>query len=60
VSAGAWDAFDLVAALLFAAGAFYYFVAGVHYEDRALSRAAALAFLVCAGVAAWMVVRILR
>ena len=51
MSPGAWDAIDLVLVLLFMAGSFYYYVAGVHFEDRALSRSAALAFLVF-GVAA--------
>jgi hypothetical protein len=46
VSAGAWDALDLLLCLLFAAGSFYYYVAGVHFEDRAMSRSAALTFLV--------------
>jgi hypothetical protein len=46
VSPAAWDALDLVLALLFAAGSFYYYVSGVHFEDRAMSRSAALAFLV--------------
>jgi len=41
----------LVAALFFAVGSFYYYVVGVHYGDRALSRLAALAFLIF-GVAA--------
>jgi hypothetical protein len=38
VSPGARDAIDLV--LLFAGGAFYYYVAGVHFGDRAMSREA--------------------
>jgi hypothetical protein len=46
VSAGAWDALDLLLCLLFAAGSFYYYVSGVHFEDRAMSRSAALTFLV--------------
>jgi hypothetical protein len=33
-------------------------VMGVHYEDRALSRSAALAFLICGAVAVWSLVRI--
>ena len=44
----AWDALDLALCVLFAAGSFYYFVARVHFEDRAMSRSAALAFLVFA------------
>ncbi len=51
MSAQAWDALDLVLALLFAAGCFYYFVVGVHFEDRAMSRSAALALLVFAAAA---------
>ena len=56
---GAWDALDLVLALLFVAGSFYYYVAGVHFEDRAMSRSAALAFLVFAAAAVVFLVRIL-
>ena len=43
---GAWDALDLALCALFAAGSFYYLVVGVHFSDRAMSRSAALAFLV--------------
>ena len=46
MSKGAWDALDLALCVLFAAGSFYYFVVGVHFSDRAMSRSAALAFLV--------------
>jgi hypothetical protein len=35
-------------ALLFMVGFFYFYVAGVHFEDRAMSRSAALAVLVFA------------
>jgi hypothetical protein len=59
VGQGAWDALDLVLAVLFAAGSFYYYVAGVHFEDRAMSRSAALAFLVFAAAAVVFLVRIL-
>jgi len=59
VSPGAWDAIDLVLCLLFAAGFFYYYVAGVHFEDRAMSRSAALAFLAFAVAAVVFLVRIL-
>ena len=55
-----WDVIDLVLALLFAGGFFYYYVVGVHYQDRALSRASGLALLVWGAVAAWMVMSILR
>ena len=41
-----WDVIDLVLALLFAGGFFFYYVVGVHYQDRALSRASGLALLV--------------
>ena len=60
MSPGAWDVLDLVLCLLFMAASFYYYVVGVHYEDRALSRAAALALLVFGAAAAVFLVRILR
>jgi len=50
---------DLVLALLFSAGFFYYYVAGVADRNRALSRASALAFLVCFGVAMYFLVRVI-
>jgi hypothetical protein len=53
-----WDLVDLVLALLFMAGFFYYYVAGVVEENRALSRAAALAFFVCGALALVMLVRV--
>ena len=43
MSARAWDALFLVAALLLMAGFLYFVVLGVYYEDRAVSRTAALA-----------------
>jgi hypothetical protein len=46
VSPGAWNAIDLLLCALFAAGFFYYYVAAVHFEDRAMSRSAGLLFLV--------------
>jgi hypothetical protein len=50
VSPAARDALNLVLCALFAAGSFYYYVSGVHFEDRAMSRSvsrsATLAFLV--------------
>ena len=58
MSAGAWDAVDLLLCLLFAAGFFYYYVAGIHFEDRAMSRSAALAFLVFFGGAVVLLVRL--
>jgi hypothetical protein len=60
VSPAAWDAIDLVLCLLFAAGSFYYYVAGVHFEDRAMSRSAGLAFLVFLVAAVVFFVRVLR
>ncbi len=56
---GAWDALNLVLAVLFAAGSFYYYAAGVHFGDRAMSRSAALAFLVFAVAAAVFFARII-
>jgi hypothetical protein len=60
VSPGAWDALDLLLCLLFAAGSFYYYVSGVHFEDRAMSRSAALTFLVFLVAAVVFLVRVLR
>ena len=60
MSLGAWDAIDLVLCLLFAAGSFYYYVAGVHFEDRTMSRSAALAFLLFFAAAVVFFVRVLR
>ena len=59
MSTGAFNAVILATALLFMIGFFYYYVVEVHYEDRALSRASALAFLVCTVVAVVMLVRVL-
>jgi hypothetical protein len=58
VSPAARDALNLALCLLFAAGSFYYYVAGVVDENRALSRSAALAFLVFAVGAVVFLVRI--
>ena len=58
MSPGTWDVLDLVLCLLFAAGSFYYYVSGVHFEDRAMSRSAALAFLVFFAGAVVFLVRI--
>jgi hypothetical protein len=58
VGAGAWNAIDLVLCLLFAAGFFYYYVSGVHFEDRAMSRPALLLFLVFFGGALVFLVRL--
>jgi hypothetical protein len=60
VSPGTWDVLDLVLCALFAAGSFYYYVAGVVDENRALSRSAALAFLVFFVGALVFFVRVLR
>jgi hypothetical protein len=40
-------------------GFFYFYAFGVHFGDRALSRASALAFLVCGAVAVVFLVRVL-
>ena len=53
------NALDLVLCVLFTAGSFYYYVAGVVDENRALSRSAALAFLVFAVAAVVFFVRII-
>ena len=58
MSPGAWDAIDLVLCALFAAGSFYYYVSGVHFEDRAMSRSAGLLFLVFFAGALVFLVRI--
>jgi hypothetical protein len=58
VSPAAWEVLELVLAVLFVAGFFYYYVLGVHYEDRAMSRLAALAFGLSAVVAVVLLVRI--
>lgn len=59
VSVGARNLIFLGAVLLFIAGFFYFYVAGVHYEDRALSRIAAVAVLAGAVMAVVILVRIL-
>jgi hypothetical protein len=58
VSPAAWDAIDLALCLLFAAGFFYYYVLGVHFEDRTMSRSAALLFLVFFAAAVVFLVRL--
>ena len=60
MSPGARDALDLVLCMLFAAWSFYYYAAGVHFKDRAMSRSAALAFLVFFVGAVVFLVRVLR
>ena len=59
MSTGTQDALFLAASLIFMAGFFYFIVVGVHYEDRALSRAAALAFLLSLVMAIVFLVRLL-
>ena len=56
---GAWDAIDLAPCALFAAGSFYYHAAGIHFGDRAMSRLAALLFLVFFAAAVVFSVRLL-
>jgi hypothetical protein len=52
------DPLTLAAVLLLMVGFYYYYVVGVHYADRALSRASALASLVCGVVAVVILVRV--
>ena len=49
----------LAVTLLTTAVSFYIYVMGVHYQDRTLSRWAALAFFVSGAVGVWTLVRIL-
>jgi hypothetical protein len=60
VSPAARDAVNLALCAPFAAGSFYYCVLGVHFEDHAMSRSAALAFLVFFAAAVVFLVRVLR
>ena len=53
------DALNLALCVLFAAGAFYYYVSGVHFEDRAMSRSAGLLFVVFFAGAVVFLARIL-
>jgi hypothetical protein len=57
VSTGAWNFIILVVVLLLMVGFFYYYVAGVVEENRTLSRASALAFLI---LGVWAVVTLVR
>ena len=59
MSPAARDALDLALCLLFAAGSFYYYVSGVHFEDRAMSRSAGLLFVVFFAGAVVFLARIL-
>jgi len=58
VSSGAWNLIDLVLCLLFAVGFFYFYAFGVHFQDRALSRASGLAVLVFVAAAVVFLVRL--
>ena len=58
MSPTARDALNLVLCALFAAGFFYYYVSGVHFEDRAMSRPALLLCLVFVGGAVVFLVRL--
>ena len=58
MSKGARDAQNLAPRALFAAGSSYYYVSGVHFEDRAMSRSAALAVLVFFAAAVAFSVRV--
>jgi hypothetical protein len=55
VIAATWDAINLVLALLFGVGFFYYYVAGVVDENHALSRASVLAFVVSLAAVVFLV-----
>ena len=59
MSPAAWEVLELVLAVLFVAGFFYYYVLGVHYEDRAMSRLAALALLLSLVMAGVFLVRLI-
>ena len=59
MSPAAWEVLELVLAMLFMAGFFYYYVLGVHYEDRAMSRLAALALLLSLVMAGVFLVRLI-
>jgi hypothetical protein len=59
VSPAAWEILERVLAVLFVAGFFYYYVAGVHYEDRAMSRLVALALLLSLVMAGVFLVRLI-
>jgi hypothetical protein len=59
VSPAAWEVLERVLAVLFVAGFFYYHVLGVHYEDRAMSRLAALALLLSLVMAGVFLVRLI-
>jgi hypothetical protein len=59
MSAGTRDLIFLGAVVLFMAGFCYFYVVGVHYKDRALSRIAAVAILAAGVMAVVILVRIL-
>jgi hypothetical protein len=59
VSTATKDALFLAASLIFVAGFLYFVVVGVHYQDRALSRASAIAFLLSLVMAIVFLVRLI-
>ena len=59
MSTQAKDALFLVASLVFMVGFSYFVVIGVHYQDRALSRASAIAFLLSCLMAIFFLVRLI-
>jgi hypothetical protein len=59
VSTQTKDALFLAASLIFVAGFVYFVVLGVHYRDRALSRASAIAFLLSLVMAIVFLVRLI-
>jgi len=59
VSTQAKDALFLGASLFFMVGFSYFVVIGVHYQDRLLSRASALAFLLSLVMAIFFLVRLI-
>jgi hypothetical protein len=57
----AWDVLNLALCVLFAAGSFYYYVSGVHFGDRAMSRSAGLLlFVFFAGALVFLARMLLR
>jgi len=59
VSTGTKDALFLGASLIFIVGFSYFVVIGVHYQNRALSRASAIAFLLSCAMAIFFLVRLI-
>jgi len=60
VSPEVWNVLDLALCVLCAAGFSYYYVVGVHFRDRALSRTSALAALASFAAAVVFLIRTLR